>query len=192
MVKMKRPQRQKSGDRMLAKHAREIEIRIDYAVAPLTKLTADLDKFWGVDTLVELVAPEMAEKFGMAVAKLNAAIEAQDVDEVVKWVGVCMRGSKAMHEAALASGAAPASDEAWLIQADDKQYALLKDGRAWQRFQDKHPDIEVVTERELILALRWYRESRVGRVMSEVKDHFPQAEVINFKEDKLDGLFGNQ
>jgi hypothetical protein len=161
-------------------------------VAPLTKLTRDLDHFWGIDTLVEIVPPEMAEKFGGAVAKLNAAIEAQDVDEVVKWVGVCMRGSKAMHEAALASGAAPASDEAWLIQADDKQYALLKDGRAWQRFQDKHPDIEVVTERELILALRWYRESRVGRVMAEVKDHFPQAEVIDFKEDKLDGLFGNQ
>jgi hypothetical protein len=177
---------------MLAKHAREVEIRIDYAVAPLTKLTRDLDHFWGLDILAELVQPEMAEKFGMAVAKLNAAIEAQDVDEVVKWVGVCMRGSKAMHEAALASGAAPASDEAWLIQADDKQYALLKDGRAWQRFQEKHPDIEVVTERELILALRWYRESRVGRVMSEVKDHFPQAEVIDFKEDRLDGLFDNQ
>ena len=189
---IKHPQRQKSGDRMLAKHAREVEIRIDYAVAPLTKLTRDLDHFWGIDTLVEIVPPEMAEKFGGAVAKLNAAIEAQDVDEVVKWVGVCMRGSKAMHEAALASGAAPASDEAWLIQADDKQYALLKDSRAWQRFQEKHPDIEVVTERELILALRWYRESRVGRVMAEVKDHFPQAEVINFKEDSLDGLFDNQ
>jgi hypothetical protein len=186
---IKRPQRQKSGDRMLAKHAREVEIRIDYAVAPLTKLTRDLDHFWGLDILTELVQPEMAEKFGGAVAKLNAAIEAQDVDEVVKWVGVCMRGSKAMHEAALASGAAPASDEAWLIQADDKQYALLKDGRAWQRFQDKHPDIEIVTERELILALRWYRESRVGRVMSEVKDHFPQAEVIEFREDTTEGLF---
>ncbi|NEU33725.1 hypothetical protein GN156_23955, partial [bacterium LRH843] len=92
-----------------------------------------------------------------------------------------------MHETALASGAAPASDEAWIIAADDKQYALLKDGRSWQRFQEKYPDIEVVTERELILALRWYRESRVGRVMSEVKDHFPKAEVIDFKEDSLDG-----
>ena len=189
MVKMKRPQRSKAGDRMLAKHARETEIRIDYAVAPLTKLTADLDKFWGVDTLVELVPPDMAEKFGGAVAKLNAAIEAQDVDEVVKWVGVCMRGSKAMHEAALASGAAPASDEAWLIIADGKQYALLKNGRSWQRFQEKYPDIEIVTERELILALRWYRESRVGKVMSEVKDHFPQAEVIEFREDTTEGLF---
>ena len=191
-AKPKRPQRQKSGDRMLAKHAREVEIRIDYAVAPLTKLTRDLDHFWGLDILAELVQPEMAEKFGGAVAKLNAAIEAQDVDEVVKWVGVCMRGSKAMHEAALASGAAPASDEAWLIIADGKQYALLKNGRSWQRFQEKYPNIELVTERELILALRWYRESRVGRVMSEVKDHFPQAEVIDFKEDRLDGLFDNQ
>ena len=192
MAKPKRPQRQKSGDRMLAKHAREIEIRIDYAVAPLTKLTNDLDHFWGLDILAELVQPEMAEKFGGAVAKLNAAIEAQDVDEVVKWSGVCLRGLKAMHDAALASNAAPASNEAWLIMADGKQYALLKDGRSWQRFQEKHPDIEVVTERELILALRWYRESRVGRVMTEVKDHFPQAEVIEFREDKIDGLFDNQ
>ena len=192
MVKMKRPQRQKSGDRMLAKHAREIEIRIDYAVAPLTKLTADLDKFWGVDTLVELVPPDMAEKFGGAVAKLNAAIEAQDVNEVVKWVGVCMRGSKAMHKAALASGAAPASDEAWLIIADGKQYALLKNGRSWQRFQEKYPDIEVLTEREIIMAISFFRKSKLGEMVGETKKHFPKAEVIDFREDSLDGLFDNQ
>ena len=186
---MKRPQRQKSGDRMLAKHAHETEIRIDYAVAPLTKLTRDLDHFWGIDTLVEIVPPEMAEKFGGAVAKLNAAIEAQDVDEVVKWVGVCMRGSKAMHETALASGAAPASDEAWLIQADDKQYALLKDVRAWQRFQDKHPDIEVLTEREIIMAISFFRKSKLGEMVGETKKHFPEAEVIDFREDTTEGLF---
>lgn len=188
-MKQKRPQRQKLGDRMLVKGQKEAEVKIDYAVAPVTKMTNDLDHFWGYDVLPELVPPEMSSKFGMALAKLNAAIEDQNVDEAVKWSGVCLRGLKAMHEAALASGAAPASDEAWLIMADGKQYALLKDGRSWQRFQEKHPDIEVVTERELILALRWYRESRVGRVMSEVKDYFPQAEVIDFKEDSLDGLF---
>ena len=192
MAKMKRPQRQKLGDRMLVKGAREAEVKIDYAVAPLTKLANELDKFWGYDVLPELVPPEMAEKFGGAVAKLNAAIEAQNVDEVVKWAGVCIRGSKAMHEAALASGAAPASDEAWLIEADGKQYALLKDSRAWQRFQDKHPKIEVVTERELILALQWYRKSRIGEMMSEVKQHFPKAEVIEFREDSLDGIFDSQ
>lgn len=192
MAKVKRPHRQKLGDRMLVKGAKEAEVKIDYAIAPLTKMTNDLDHFWGYDILPELVSPEMATKFGGALATLNAAIEAQDVDEVVKWSGVCLRGLKAMHDAALASNAAPASDEAWLIMADGKQYALLKDGRSWQRFQQKHPDIEVVTERELILALRWYRESRVGRVMTEVKDHFPQAEVIEFREDKIDGLFDNQ
>lgn len=189
MAKMKRPQRQKSGDRMLAKHAREAEIRIDYAVAPLTKLTNDLDKFWGVDTLVELVPPDMACKFGGAVAKLNAAIEAQDVDEVIKWVGVCMRGSKAMHEAALASGAAPASDEAWIIAADDKQFALLKDSRSWQRFQEKHPDIEVLTEREIIMAISFFRKSKLGEMVGETKKHFPEAEVIEFREDMIEGLF---
>lgn len=188
----KRPHRQKLGDRMLVKGAKAAEVKIDYAIAPLTKMTNDLDHFWGYDVLPELVSPEMATKFGGALATLNAAIEEQDVDEVVKWSGVCLRGLKAMHDAALASNAAPASDEAWLIMADGKQYALLKDGRSWQRFQGKHPDIEVVTERELILALRWYRESRVGRMMSEVKDHFPQAEMIEFREDKIDGLFDNQ
>lgn len=189
MAKMKRPQRQKLGDRMLVKGAREAEVKIDYAVAPLTKLANELDKFWGIDTLVEIVPPEMASKFGMAVAKLNAAIEAQDVDEVVKWVGVCMRGSKAMHDAALASGAAPASDEAWLIQADDKQYALLKDSRAWQRFRDKHPDIEVLTEREIIMAISFFRKSKLGEMVGETKKHFPEAEVIDFREDTTEGLF---
>lgn len=192
MAKTKRPRRQKVGDRLIAAQAREAEIRIDHAIAPLTKLTSDLDHFWGYDVLPEIVQPEMSEKFGGALAKLNAAIDADDVAEVVKWVGVCMRGCKAMHETALASGAAPASDEAWIITADGKQYALLKDGRSWQRFQEKHPKIEVVTERELILALEWYRQSRIGKMMEEVKDHFPQAEVIEFKEDELDGLFDSK
>lgn len=177
--KQKRPRRQKAGDRLIAAQAREAEVRIDHAIAPFTKITNDLDHFWGYDVLPELVDPEMAEKFGGAVAKLNAAIDADDVNEVVKWSGVCIRGSKAMHEAALASGAAPASDEAWIITADEKQYALLKDGRSWQRFQEKHPEIEVVTERELILALEWYQESRLGKMMEEAKKHFPKAEVVN-------------
>lgn len=192
MAKTKRPRRQKSGDRLIAAQAREAEVRIDHAIAPLTKLTNDLDHFWGYDVLPEIVQPDMAEKFGGGLARLNAAIDEDNVDEVVKWVGVCMRGCKAMHEAALASGAAPASDEAWIITADGKQYALLKDGRAWQRFSEKHPKIEVVTERELILALEWYRQSRIGKMMEEVKDHFPQAEVVEFKDDELDGLFDSK
>lgn len=188
MAKVKRPRRQKSGDRLIGAQAREAEVRIDHAIAPLTKLTNDLDHFWGYDVLPEIVQPEMAEKFGGALAKLNAAVDADDVAEVVKWVGVCMRGCKAMHEAALASGAAPASDEAWIITADEKQYALLKDSRSWQRFSEKHPKIEVVTERELILALEWYRQSRIGQMMEEAKKHFPQAEVVGTNDKGGDEL----
>jgi hypothetical protein len=41
-----------------------------------------MDKKWGVDRLVELVSPDMAERYGAAMAKLNAAIDARDPEQV--------------------------------------------------------------------------------------------------------------
>jgi hypothetical protein len=73
----KRPTRQRKSDRMLHSGVTQEEIQCDYALAPFDHMAHSLDLKWGVDRLVELVSPDMAERYGSAMAKLNAAIDAK-------------------------------------------------------------------------------------------------------------------
>jgi hypothetical protein len=131
-----------------------------------------MDLKWGVDRLVELVTTEMAEKYGSAMAKLNAAIDANDPEQVSLRAGVCMRGMEAMDQAATQSGAEPASRDVWLVQADGREFGLLRDARAWQSVQEKHPDLRLLTEREMVLAIEMYQRSLAGQMVEQVKSSF--------------------
>ena len=186
MKRPARPRRQRKSDRLIHPGASGNEIVVDHALAPFDRMAIEMEHKWGVDRLVELVAPEMAAKYGSAMAKLNDAINAEDVEEVTLRVGVCMRGMAAMDQAATQAGAQPASDDVWLIQADGKQYGLMRDGRGWRRAQEKHPDVQLVTEREMILAIEMYRQSVAGQTIDAVKDSFPQAEVIKVKNTNIE------
>ena len=182
----KRPVRQRKADRILHSGVTQEEIRCDYALSPFDHMAHQFDLKWGVDRLVELVQPEMAERYGAAMAKLNAAIEARDPEQVTLRVGVCMRGMQAMDLAATQAGAEPASDEVWLVQADGREYGLLRDARAWQRVQKKHPDLRLITEREMVLAIEVYQRSLTGQMVEQVKSSFPQADVIKIGNDSLE------
>lgn len=181
----KRPRREKKSDRLIYPGASARDIRVDYAVAPFDRMANEMDRLWGADRLVELVPPEMAEKFGSAMAKLNEAIDSGEVEQVTLRVGVCMRGLQAMDQAARNSGAQPATDEVWLVAADGRQYGLLRDARAWQRAQEKHPGVELVSEREIVLALEMYKRSVTGRTIDAVKSSFPGAEVVEIRDQDL-------
>ena len=91
-----------------------------------------------------------------------------------------------MDQAARQAGAQPASDDVWLIQADGKQYGLMRDARGWRRAQEKHPDVQLVTEREMILAIEMYQRSLAGQMVEAVKDSFPKADVIKIPNDNLE------
>lgn len=182
----KRPVRQNKSDRLIHHGASKDEIRCDYALAPFDRMAWEMEHKWGVDRLVELVPPEMAEKFGAAMAKLNAAIDAQDPEEVSLRVGVCMRGMAAMDKAATEAGAQPASDDVWLVQADGREYGLLKDMRAWPRVQQKYPNLRLLSEREMVLAIETYQQSLAGKMVQAVKDSFPQADVVKIPDGSID------
>jgi hypothetical protein len=128
----KRPTRQRKADRMIHAGVSQEEIQCDYALGPFDRMAFDMDKKWGVDMLVELVSPETAQKYGSAMAKLNAAIEAKDSAMVAARAAVCMRGMQAMDAEATAAGKQPASDDVWILAFNGKQVGLLKNGRAWQ------------------------------------------------------------
>lgn len=182
----KRPVRQRKADRLLQPGRSHEEIQCDYALGPFDRMAVEMDRKWGTDRLVELVTPEMAAKYGSAMAKLNDAIEANDPEQVSIRVGVCVRGMQAMDLAAAQAGAQPASDDVWLVQADGREVGLLRDGRAWRRVQEKHPGIQLITEREMILALEVYNRSLTGQMVEAVKSSFPKADVIKIPNNNLE------
>ena len=182
----KRPVRQRKADRLISHGLTQEEIQCDYALAPFDHMAFAMDKKWGVDRLVELVSPDMAERYGSAMAKLNAAIDARDPEQVKLRVGVCMRGMEAMDQAATQSGAEPASRDVWLVQADGREFGLLRDARAWQSVQEKHPGLRLLTEREMVLAIEMYQRSLAGQMIEQVKSSFPQADVIKIPNNNLE------
>lgn len=177
----KRPRRQKKSDRLINPKTSEAEQRIDYLLAPFDRLSRHMDEKWGVDTLPEISSPDIAAKFGSAMAKLNAAIDAQDPEEVELRVGVCMRGLEALDRAAVEAGKQPASDDVVIVDDGDNQFGILLDGRAWQRAQDKHPNLELVTRREMAVAYAAWKTGKLGAAVSEVKEQMPGAEVLQFR-----------
>lgn len=83
-----------------------------------------------------------------------------------------------MDLAATEAGARPASEDVWLVQADGQEFGLLRDARAWQRVQEKYPGLRLVSEREMVLALEVYRQSKMGQMVEAVKSSFPQADMV--------------
>jgi hypothetical protein len=182
----KRPVRQRKSDRILHSGVTQEEIRCDYALAPFDHMAVEMDRKWGVDRLTELVPVEMAEKYGSAMAKLNDAINAADPEQVTLRAGVCMRGMAAMDQAATQSGATPASRDVWLVQADGREFGLLRDARAWQSVQERHPNVRLISEREMVLAIEMYQRSLAGQMVQAVKDSFPKADVIKIPNNNLE------
>ena len=177
----KKYQRQKKSDRLLNSNQSQEEIIIDFSLGPLSRVVVEMDRKWGVDFLPELVTPETAAKFGMAQARLNEEIDKLNVDGVKQWSAVCIRGLQAMDREATERGAQPASDEVWHIEADGKTFGLMRDARAWQAVQDRHPNLTLITEREMVHALEMYRNSVAHKALELAKEHFPGAELTKVK-----------
>lgn len=176
----KRPTRQRKSDRMIHHGVSQEEIQCDYALGPFDRMAVEMDRKWGVDMLVELVSPETAAKYGSAMAKLNAAIEAQDPAMVAARAAVCMRGMQAMDAEATEAGKQPASDDVWILAFNGKQVGLLKNGRGWKKVAEQYPDLQLVTENDVILALEAFEASKLGQMKAMIEGSFPQAEVTRF------------
>jgi hypothetical protein len=176
----KRPTRQRKADRLMHHGKSQDEIQCDYALGPFDRMSYDMDRKWGVDMLCELVSPETAAKYGSAMAKLNAAIDAQDPAMVAARAAVCMRGMQAMDAEATAAGKQPASDDVWILAFNGKQVGLLKNGRGWKAVHAAHPDLQLVTENDVILALEAFEASKLGQMKAMIEGSFPQAEVTRF------------
>jgi hypothetical protein len=176
--KVKAPVRQKKSDRLTHPKVSEAEQIIDYTIAPLQRAIQQADERWGIDMLPELVSPESAAKWGLCMARLNEAIDKHDVDGATQWVGASLRGLGHMEAEAASRGALRASADVLEVELNGKVYGIMKDGRSWQEISKQRPGLELKTLREVAVALEWWAKHGLGCMESEVKKHFPGAEIV--------------
>jgi hypothetical protein len=155
----------------------------DLALAAFDRASREMDKAWGVDRLVELVSPDIAKRWGQAMADLNDAIISNDPPMVRARVDICLRGMKAMNAAAEAAGMPKADPMIWEYEYDGQVFGIIEDGRQWPAAYDKRPGLKIHTMREVAVALH-----ALGQAVADVKAAFPGAEVseVRRKDDVVD------
>jgi len=176
--KPRRPERQKKSDRLTNPAASAVAIKIDMMMAPLTLAVDEADRRWGIDRLPELVAVDTAAKWGLTLAKLSEAIDAEDAEKAAQWTGAALRGLAFMEAEASAGGALRACSDVWEVELNGVVYGIMRDGRAWQEIREQRPDLRLLTLREVAVAVEWWSEYGLGKMQAAVADAFPAAEVI--------------
>lgn len=169
---MTRPQRHNKGDRLMHSGAKPEEVACDFALGPFDTAARNMERKWGINRLEGLVSPETAARYGSAIGKLNAAMDANDPAEVAIRAGVCIRGMAAMDAEATATGHQPITPDAMEIEVDGKTCAVLRDEAAWPAYMAARPGVRVYTLREVANALAAY-----GQTVGAAKDAFPGATV---------------
>lgn len=184
----KRPRRERKGDRLLNPGASKAQIECDYGIAPMDRLANELDRKWGIDRLPELVTPELAARYGAAMAYLNECIDAQDPAKCAEAAGNCIRGLHAMDAEATKLGRKPASGKYLEYELDGWKFGILFDDAEWQTAQAERPDLKFFSLREAAIALRTKMDT--GPI-AEVKKHFPGAQVVEHRKTPLEELLND-
>lgn len=183
--KPRRPKRQKKSDRLMYAGISKDEMMCDMAIAPMDRLAEQMDTIWGIDRLPELVSPATAAKYGSAMAKLNAALEANDPAEVQLRAEVVMRGLNAMNAEAKQLGAQPASTDVWEVELNGETIGIMRDARNWKAIQAQRPSLRLVTLREVAVALEAWSQSVPAEYERAIKASFgDEAEVVSYKVKK--------
>lgn len=171
------PLRQRKHDRLITPGASSAEIAADFAAAPFDKAMRDAERTWGIERLPELVPPEMAAKFGRAVAILNEALSAGDADKAAAAAANCVKGIAAMDAAARAAGHQPISPDFWEYDLDGFRFIVIRETAEWPAVAAQRPGVSIYSLREVANALKHY-----GGMVAAVKDAFPGAEVAAIRK----------
>lgn len=89
----KSPRRGKKHDMIVNPGASREQIMVDMAVVAFDRTALEMDRKWGIDRLVDLVTPDMAIKYGQALARMNEAIsDGSDPTLAQRRANDCVRG----------------------------------------------------------------------------------------------------
>ena len=119
----------------------------------------------------------MAHKYGLALGKLNDAINANDPNEARLRADDCIRGMIKMDQLAEASGAVGADPTYWEFEVNGVKAAILADQDAWPKVKADRPDLELITLHEVGVHYAHWRKTKLGEMTAEVKSKFPRATV---------------
>ena len=182
----KTPRRGRKGDSIISPGASREQIMVDMAVVAFDRTALEMDRKWGIDRLVDLVTPDMAIKYGQALARMNEAVsDGSDPTLAQRRANDCVRGMLAMDRVATENGAQRASEAYWEVMVDDIKLGIMADSASWQNIQDQRPDLTLVSLREVALAYRHYSKTALD-AMVEAKKHFPGAEVSDVRAKSID------
>jgi len=185
-----KPIRQRKGDRLISPGATDLEIRCDYAVAPFDRVAREMDQTWGIDRLPEMVSPATAEKYGRAMAFLNACIDAADPAKTAAAAENCIKGMRAMDAEARASGHRPITPAVWEYELDGRKIGVIRDVADWEAAHAALPGALIHTLREVAIALAAY--GRAIPAIDAIKSAIPGTQVLDVRrrmtelEEQLD------
>lgn len=158
-------------------------IKCDFVTGPFDQAVRAMDLKWGVDRLPDLVSIETAERWGVAIANLNAAISDGNVEVTRARVAACIRGLAVMDAEAEAAGHAKADPDVWEVEHDGKRYGFIRDAAMWQAAVAKRPDLTIVSLKEAAIAVASWQP--VMTTINAVKQNFPGAEVSAVRNNSL-------
>jgi len=158
---------------------------IDGALKPLDATARRLEQSFGVGRLQELVSPDTAAKFQAAKAKLDVALQDNDVELVIRRAKVLNAGWLALEKEAIEAGHKPAPPEIWHAHAPDEdgkpaiEFVIARDNSDATLAQTTLP---VYTVEEIARIVRAWRSAFDAHA---VKQHWPQAEVVRVDGDEV-------
>ena len=167
----------KKFDRLLNPQSTKEEISTQLAIAGFDRWVRYVDQKWGVDRLIQLVDADIAHKYGLALGKLNDALNANDAAQARHCADDCIRGMMKMDQMADAAGAVGADPTYWEFDVDGVRAAILADEDAWARVRADRPDLELITLHEVGVFYAHWRKTKLGDMTAQAKKAFPNAKV---------------
>ena len=157
---------------------------IHHALLPLDRTASEMELKWGCDRLPSLVSPETASRFGSAKAKLDAAIQANDPQEVARRAAVMIRGWDKMDAEATERGSKALSPDIWSHTTSDGFKVAVSRSNA--------EAIKSIRTDKRLEGVAVYSLDEIGRILQAeshrlldtAKKAFPEAVVSDVRKKK--------
>jgi hypothetical protein len=181
------PRRQRKEDRLRHPSVTTQSLRCDLALAPVTRAWEAADDEWGFETILGLVPPTWASRYGAVMADLNRAYGAEDVAACDVAAAAVVKAIAGMVKGLRDAGHVPTRPEVWWVEADDgTRLGFVRRPDDQARAMADNPGATICTAREALVALK---PALFG--LGEVKRHFPGAEMTAMRaptelEEELD------
>ena len=157
---------------------------IHHAILPLDRAASEMELKWGCERLPSLVSPETAARFGSAKAKLDAAILANDPQEVARRATVMIKGWAKMDLEATEMGHEALSPDIWShTTSTGFKLAVARsnaDTLKSIRTDDRMKGVAVYSMDEIARIL----EAESYRLLDTVKKTFPESVITKTAKKK--------